>query len=52
MAEIILQDVAVNFPIYDAGSRSLKKRIMAASTGGRISMVDGRPTVLPFSYVG
>jgi ABC-2 type transport system ATP-binding protein/lipopolysaccharide transport system ATP-binding protein len=46
MAEIILKDVAVNFPIYDAGSRSLKKRIMAASTGGRISMVGGRPTVV------
>jgi ABC-type polysaccharide/polyol phosphate transport system ATPase subunit len=46
MAEIILQGVAVHFPIYDAGTRSLKKRIVAASTGGRISKIDGRATVV------
>jgi ABC-type polysaccharide/polyol phosphate transport system ATPase subunit len=46
MAEIRLQNVSVSFPIYDGASRSLKKRIVAASTGGRISMVDGRPAVV------
>lgn len=46
VAEISLNDVSVTFPIYDGASRSLKKRIVAASTGGRISMVDGRPAVV------
>ena len=46
MAEIRLQNVSVSFPIYDGASRSLKKRIVAASTGGRISMVEGRPAVV------
>jgi ABC-type polysaccharide/polyol phosphate transport system ATPase subunit len=46
VAEISLNDVSISFPIYDGASRSLKKRIVAASTGGRISMVDGRPAVV------
>lgn len=36
MAEISLQDVSVSFPIYDVTSRSLRNRLMKASTGGRI----------------
>jgi len=36
MTSIRLEKVAVTFPIYDASSRSLKKRLIAASTGGQI----------------
>lgn len=36
MISASLQDVFVSFPIYSASTRSLKKRIMSASTGGRI----------------
>lgn len=36
MAAITLRDMRVEIPIYDAGSRSLKKRILSATTGGRI----------------
>jgi ABC-2 type transport system ATP-binding protein/lipopolysaccharide transport system ATP-binding protein len=46
MAEISLHDVSVSFPIYDGVSRSLKNRIVTASTGGRISAVAGQPTVI------
>jgi ABC-2 type transport system ATP-binding protein/lipopolysaccharide transport system ATP-binding protein len=46
MAEIILDDVSVDFPIYDGVSRSLKNRIVTASTGGRISAGSGHATVV------
>jgi ABC-2 type transport system ATP-binding protein/lipopolysaccharide transport system ATP-binding protein len=36
MASIHLRNVTVNFPIYDARSRSLKRRAMSAVTGGRV----------------
>ena len=36
MASINLDHVSVIFPIYNASSRSLKKRLMAAGTGGII----------------
>lgn len=36
MASIRLENVVVSFPVYDQGSRSLKKRIISATTGGRI----------------
>jgi lipopolysaccharide transport system ATP-binding protein len=36
MANINFQNVAVEFPIYDASSRSLKKRVMNIATGGRL----------------
>jgi homopolymeric O-antigen transport system ATP-binding protein len=36
MAEVQLDNVSVAFPIYDASSRSLKKRLVGAATGGRI----------------
>jgi homopolymeric O-antigen transport system ATP-binding protein len=36
MASIRLDHVSVAFPIYTASSRSLKNRMMAAGTGGRI----------------
>lgn len=46
MASISLQEVSVRFPIYDGVSRSLKNRIVTASTGGRISAISGQPTVV------
>jgi ABC-2 type transport system ATP-binding protein/lipopolysaccharide transport system ATP-binding protein len=46
MAAISLQEVSVCFPIYDGVSRSLKNRIVTASTGGRISAISGQPTVV------
>lgn len=45
MAEIRLQNVTVQFPIYDDSSRSLKKRLVGAATGGRIQSESG-PTVV------
>jgi ABC-2 type transport system ATP-binding protein/lipopolysaccharide transport system ATP-binding protein len=36
VASIRLDNVVVSFPIYDQSSRSLKKRIFSATTGGRI----------------
>lgn len=36
MASIRLEGVSVSFPIYDQSSRSLKKRLLAGTTGGRI----------------
>jgi ABC-type polysaccharide/polyol phosphate transport system ATPase subunit len=36
MASLELRDVCVNFKVYDASSRSLKKKVIAFSTGGRI----------------
>jgi ABC-type polysaccharide/polyol phosphate transport system ATPase subunit len=36
MASIQLRDMRVEIPIYDTSARSLKKRILSASTGGRI----------------
>jgi ABC-2 type transport system ATP-binding protein/lipopolysaccharide transport system ATP-binding protein len=41
MAEIQLQNVTVEFPIYDDSSRSLKKRLVGAATGGRIRSESG-----------
>ncbi len=36
MASVHLTNVTVNFPIYDARSRSLKRRAMSVVTGGRV----------------
>lgn len=36
MASIRLENVVVSFPVYDQSSRSLKKRLLSATTGGRI----------------
>ena len=36
MASIELNQVSVSFPIYSAGSRSLKNAMLSATTGGRI----------------
>lgn len=45
MASIQLRDMHVDIPIYDTSARSLKKRILSASTGGRIVRDHGVTTV-------
>ena len=39
MARIVLDDVSVEYPIYSAGAFSLRSRLIAIGTGGRISNV-------------
>jgi ABC-type polysaccharide/polyol phosphate transport system ATPase subunit len=41
MASIELSGVTVIFPIFDGGSRSLKRRLVSATTGGRIASDGG-----------
>lgn len=36
MTHILMDDVCVDFPIYNTTGRSLKKRLMQAATGGRM----------------
>ncbi|MCV0396056.1 MAG: ABC transporter ATP-binding protein [Rhizobiaceae bacterium] len=46
MAHIALRDAAVDFPIYDGVSRSLRSRVMALTTGGTIDRrADGHVVV-------
>jgi ABC-type polysaccharide/polyol phosphate transport system ATPase subunit len=42
MAEIKLENVCLNFPIYGVTSRSLRKDLVRISTGGRLSSSEGR----------
>ena len=42
---LVLENVAVEFPIYNAVGRSLKKQLMRATTGGRLSGESGRVIV-------
>ncbi len=37
MASITVENVSVDFPIYGGGSRSLKKSVIRAGTGGRLA---------------
>lgn len=37
MASVELTDVSVNFPVYDASTRSFKKHLLPRTIGGRIS---------------
>ena len=41
MPSIELRDVSVSFPIYSAGTRSLKNIVLSATTGGRIGNDEG-----------
>jgi ABC-2 type transport system ATP-binding protein/lipopolysaccharide transport system ATP-binding protein len=41
VASIRLEHVTVAFPIYDAASRSLKKRLVSAAVGGEIQLEPG-----------
>lgn len=46
MAHILIKDVSIDIPIFNAGSRSLKNRLIQAATGGKISQdVQGRVNV-------
>ena len=36
MVSLEISDISVEFPVYDASARSLKKKVIAFSTGGRI----------------
>jgi ABC-2 type transport system ATP-binding protein len=42
IASISVDDVSVIFPIFDAGGRSLKSRVVHATTGGRIGVSSSR----------
>ncbi len=37
MADIVVDDITIEFPLYGGSSRSLKKTLMRAGTGGRIA---------------
>ena len=40
MAEILLKNITLDFPIYGASTRSFKKRLLRATTGGLIKQTD------------
>jgi lipopolysaccharide transport system ATP-binding protein len=44
--EIIAQDLVVEFPVYDNSHRSLKKKVLNLSTGGRIAQDSGSRAVV------
>lgn len=46
MARIQLDDVSLTFPIYDSNTRSLKKRVLKGTTGGRIGKASGHGSVV------
>ncbi len=37
MAEVVLKDVSLDFPLFGSGSRSLKKALMRVGSGGRVA---------------
>jgi homopolymeric O-antigen transport system ATP-binding protein len=46
MARIQIEHVSVNFPIYNAGTRSIKTRLMHMTTGGHIGRDAGNRVVV------
>jgi lipopolysaccharide transport system ATP-binding protein len=46
LSRIVAQDLVVEFPIYDAGHRSLKKKLLSATTGGRIARDAGNRVIV------
>lgn len=46
MAYIKLQNVSVNFPIYDSSTRSFKSRILPGKLGGKIGTLSGHVAVV------
>jgi len=46
MASILMNQVSVSFPIYDAKSRSIKKRVLAAAGRGRIGTSEDNHVVI------
>ena len=51
MASISLKNVSVNFPIYGAGSASLKKTLASSVTGGRFGKETGVNVVQALSNI-
>jgi lipopolysaccharide transport system ATP-binding protein len=52
MAHIKLENVGVDFPIYNSSSRSLTNSLVSAATGGRISAdKSGHVTVKALSEI-
>lgn len=45
MAHLILQDVTIDFPVYDGGSRSLRRTLVSGGVGGLITRAGRRVTV-------
>lgn len=46
MANINLEDVSVEIPVYNSQGRSLKKTIMGIATGGKIGLTESGKTVI------
>lgn len=46
MSNILLENVSVNFPIYDGVNRSIKLRLMEVGTGGRVKSTGARRVVV------
>jgi len=46
MANITLEDVSVEIPVYNSQGRSLKKTIMGIATGGKIGLTESGKTVV------
>ena len=46
MANINLEDVSVEIPVYNSQGRSLKKTIMGIATGGKIGLTESGKTVV------
>ena len=51
MAHISLKNLAVHFPVYGAGANSLKKRLAASVTGGRLGKETGVVVVQALSNI-
>ncbi|KAB0676012.1 ABC transporter ATP-binding protein [Aureimonas leprariae] len=45
MASMVLRDVVVDIPVYNASTRSLKNNVVSAATGGRVVLGGGRTFV-------
>lgn len=46
MANISLQNVTVDIPVYNSQGRSLKKRLLGVATGGRIGLTEAGKTIV------
>lgn len=51
MAHLVLQDVCIDFPVYDGASRSLRRALVSGGVGGLISRSGGRVTVRGLDHV-
>ena len=46
MSSIILQNVSIDFPIYNLNARSLKKKFLSLATGGKISTTENNKVIV------